>query len=333
MDPDGDDAARLRRGDADGLTGLMQQAPGPPVPLPAAAHGRRGDGRGRVPAVVAAGDRAHRPLRRRAAFRAVALHRGPQPGARPAASGPAGEPGGSGRARGPGRDGRRPARARGGARSARLGSLDAVGTLAPSTARCCRCASTPSSSCRSSRRRSACPCRRPRPGSTGRSRGCEERLLAACAGGGVAMSAHVTELLPLAAAGALDAREQARLAAHLGECEACAREAAAWRRIADGLARARGARPSRALVARTVEAVERLLAERAERAWNRAALGFLVAFAWTLAVPVVGGDRSRGGGPGAAPRPPGGADGRVVRGLRVDWLAGGGCDGRARRPA
>ena len=43
-------------------------------------------------------------------------------------------------------------------------------------------------------------------------------------------------------------------------------------------------RPSRALVARTVAAVEERLAERAERLWNRAALGFLVAFAWTLAV-------------------------------------------------
>jgi hypothetical protein len=30
--------------------------------------------------------------------------------------------------------------------------------------------------------------------------------------------------------------------------------------------------------------VEAVLAERSERAWNRAALGFLVAFAWTLAV-------------------------------------------------
>lgn len=43
-------------------------------------------------------------------------------------------------------------------------------------------------------------------------------------------------------------------------------------------------RPSRGLVARTIEAVEERLAERAERRWNRAALGFLVAFAWTLAV-------------------------------------------------
>jgi anti-sigma factor RsiW len=98
------------------------------------------------------------------------------------------------------------------------------------------------------------------------------------------MSEHVTQLLALAAAGALDAREQAQLRAHVGECEACAREAAAWRRVAAGLFELPSPRPSQALVARTVEAVERLLAERSERAWNRAALGFLVAFAWTLAV-------------------------------------------------
>jgi len=98
------------------------------------------------------------------------------------------------------------------------------------------------------------------------------------------MSGHVSELLPLAAAGALDAREQAQVAAHLGACEACAREAAAWRDIAAGLAQLPASRPSRGLVARTVEAVEARLAERAERAWNRAALGFLIAFAWTLAL-------------------------------------------------
>jgi anti-sigma factor RsiW len=99
------------------------------------------------------------------------------------------------------------------------------------------------------------------------------------------MSEHVTDLLPLAAAGALDSREQAQVAAHLGECEACAREALTWRRVAGGLAELHAPRLSRALVARTVEAVEALVAARAERAWNRAALGFLVAFAWTLAVP------------------------------------------------
>ena len=74
------------------------------------------------------------------------------------------------------------------------------------------------------------------------------------------------------------------MAAHLGECEACAREALAWRRVAAGLSELPAPRPSRTLVARTVEAVEMRIAEGAERAWNRAALGFLVAFAWTLAV-------------------------------------------------
>jgi len=98
------------------------------------------------------------------------------------------------------------------------------------------------------------------------------------------MSAHPRELLPLAAAGALEADEQAQVAAHLAECEACAREAAAWGRLATGLSELKAPRPSRTLVARTVEAVEARLAARAERAWNRAALGFLIAFAWTLAL-------------------------------------------------
>jgi anti-sigma factor RsiW len=98
------------------------------------------------------------------------------------------------------------------------------------------------------------------------------------------MSAHVRELLALAGARALDPSETERVEEHLPECAACAVEAGEWRRIAEGLGRLQAPKPSRALVARTVEAVEAQLAERAERAWNRAALGFLVAFAWTLAV-------------------------------------------------
>lgn len=98
------------------------------------------------------------------------------------------------------------------------------------------------------------------------------------------MSDHLPDLLPLAAAGALDPAESARLEAHLGECPACAREAAAWRLVVDELAQSPAAKPSAALVARTVQAVERRRAERSQRAWNRAALGFLVAFSWTLTV-------------------------------------------------
>ena len=98
------------------------------------------------------------------------------------------------------------------------------------------------------------------------------------------MSGHVTDRLALAAARALDPAEEARVEAHLRECAACASEADEWRRLTEQLARMAAPRPSRALVARTIEAVEERLAERAERRWNRAALGFLVAFAWTLAV-------------------------------------------------
>jgi anti-sigma factor RsiW len=100
----------------------------------------------------------------------------------------------------------------------------------------------------------------------------------------VAVSAHVTDLLALAAAGALGPEEEARVEQHLRACGACAAEAAAWRSLAGELRRLPLPRPARALVARTAEAIEERLAERSERAWNRAALGFLVAFAWTLAV-------------------------------------------------
>ena len=98
------------------------------------------------------------------------------------------------------------------------------------------------------------------------------------------MSAHVTEFLALAAAEALDASEEAQVAAHLRECEACAARAAQWRQLADAMHRLPQPRPDSALVARTRESVEALAAERAERAFNRAALGFAVALAWTLAI-------------------------------------------------
>jgi anti-sigma factor RsiW len=98
------------------------------------------------------------------------------------------------------------------------------------------------------------------------------------------MSPHVRELLPLSAAGALDPEEQARVLAHLRECEACARELATWGRLVSHLGQLAAPRASAGLRARTRQAADLRLAERAEQAWNRAAFGFLVAFAWTLAV-------------------------------------------------
>jgi anti-sigma factor RsiW len=96
------------------------------------------------------------------------------------------------------------------------------------------------------------------------------------------VSDHIRDLLALHAAGTLGPAESRRVAVHLEECTACAAEADAWRRLADEMGRLPGARPSPALVARTREAVSALLAERAEQVWNRAAIAFLVAFAWTL---------------------------------------------------
>ena len=98
------------------------------------------------------------------------------------------------------------------------------------------------------------------------------------------MSEHVRELLPLAGADVLAPGESERVERHLRECPACAREAAGWRLLARELGRLPAPPPSRLLLERTLEAVEARRAERAEQAWNRAALGFLVAFAWSLTV-------------------------------------------------
>jgi anti-sigma factor RsiW len=96
------------------------------------------------------------------------------------------------------------------------------------------------------------------------------------------MSGHVTELLALAAAGALDPGEQERVDTHLQECRDCAGQAEQWRRLGDGLRDLPTPAPSPGLLARTRAAIERRQAEREEQTWNRAALGFLIVFGWTL---------------------------------------------------
>jgi anti-sigma factor RsiW len=97
---------------------------------------------------------------------------------------------------------------------------------------------------------------------------------------------HPAELLALHAAGVLDAAEEASLAAHLRQCAVCTTRVGEWRGLAQALRAQQAPRLSPALVARTLRAVESVAAERGERAWNRAALGFLIAFGWTLTVSV-----------------------------------------------
>lgn len=98
------------------------------------------------------------------------------------------------------------------------------------------------------------------------------------------MSAHVTDRLALRAAGALDPAESDRVSAHLLECAACAARAEEWRQLAEGLHRLPQPRPRPALLARTREAIEALVAERSDRVFNQAALGFAIGLAWTLAI-------------------------------------------------
>jgi anti-sigma factor RsiW len=98
----------------------------------------------------------------------------------------------------------------------------------------------------------------------------------------VGVSGHVTDLLALGAAGELDPGEQERVSTHLNECADCARRAGSWRGLAEGLRDLPGSGPSPGLVARTRATVERRQAEREEETWNRAALGFLIVFGWTL---------------------------------------------------
>jgi hypothetical protein len=98
------------------------------------------------------------------------------------------------------------------------------------------------------------------------------------------VSEHVTDLLPLEAAGILDAEEAARVAAHLRECAHCTARAAEWRDLAEGVRAMPQARPSPALQAWTRQSVEWGLAQRADRNRKRAALCGLVVFSWLLAL-------------------------------------------------
>ena len=55
-----------------------------------------------------------------------------------------------------------------------------------------------------------------------------------------------------------------------------------WRTLAGELRDLAAPEPSPGLLARTREIIERRRAEREERMWNRAAIGFLIVFGWTL---------------------------------------------------
>ena len=98
------------------------------------------------------------------------------------------------------------------------------------------------------------------------------------------MSEHeaIRELLSLAAAGALDAADEQRIARHLRECGSCAAEFEQFQGLANSLRRLPTPQAPASLVERTRVRMEWQLAEEAENRWNYRVLVFLILFAWTL---------------------------------------------------
>ena len=100
------------------------------------------------------------------------------------------------------------------------------------------------------------------------------------------MSEHdkIRELLALAAAGALTAAEERRVAEHVRSCVSCSNELEAWRPIASELRRLPTPQPSSWLVQATLARAEAKLTEQAEHDWNRRVMIVVVAFAWLLTI-------------------------------------------------
>ncbi len=91
---------------------------------------------------------------------------------------------------------------------------------------------------------------------------------------------RMRELLPLAAAEALDASEQQAFERHVAECPACASEFEEWRALGAGLKRLPTPMAPAAVVERTRLQIEQELAERNEYRSRRWVLALLVMFSW-----------------------------------------------------
>jgi anti-sigma factor RsiW len=90
----------------------------------------------------------------------------------------------------------------------------------------------------------------------------------------------IRDLLPLAAAGALEPAAQRQVEEHLSECSDCRAELASWQRLTGALEALPTPQAPLGLVERTRRQMENRAAAKAERRWNRAVLVWLTAFAW-----------------------------------------------------
>lgn len=93
---------------------------------------------------------------------------------------------------------------------------------------------------------------------------------------------EIRELLSLAAAGALGADEDRRLAVHLRSCSACAAELASWQAIGAELRRIPTPQAPAMLVARTIARAQMRFAEESDRRSERKALALVIVFSWVF---------------------------------------------------
>jgi anti-sigma factor RsiW len=98
------------------------------------------------------------------------------------------------------------------------------------------------------------------------------------------MSEHesIREMLPLAAAAALNESEQRALKQHLAACADCAAEMENWNALAIGLQRLPTPQAPALLVERTRTRVTAEMAAVAERRSSHWGIALLVLFAWTV---------------------------------------------------
>jgi hypothetical protein len=96
------------------------------------------------------------------------------------------------------------------------------------------------------------------------------------------MSEHdeIRELLPLAAAEALDAAEDRRVREHVSRCSSCASELQGFRRLTKALQQLPAPEPSRALLGRTRALLERESTSLADSPLSVGGVALLVVFAW-----------------------------------------------------
>lgn len=93
---------------------------------------------------------------------------------------------------------------------------------------------------------------------------------------------EIRQMLSLAAADGLDAREEQRVAAHLRTCPACADELRVWQEMGAALRRLPTPQAVPSLVARTIAMAQSAFHEESERRFARRMLALGVVFSWVL---------------------------------------------------